>query len=80
LLTAIALDIKFCCNYFFDSSYIGITDMAFIGPRMDGQPIGAGLMRDTRECQQIGDTGVPRIAQQRDLVEIDAEPCHGRHP
>ncbi len=56
--------------------HVAAADVALVGARMRGQPIGPGIMRDPAEMQHIGHPGAPRIAQQRDLVEVDAEPGH----
>ena len=56
---------------------VGAADMPLVGPRMRRQPIGAGLVRDPAKAQHVRHAGPPRIAQQRDLVEVDAESGHG---
>src|SRR5262249_13737680 len=48
----------------------------FVGARMHGDAARTGLERDAGEGPQVGHAGAPRIAQQRDLVEVDAESGH----
>ena len=80
-LVGIALDVELASrapglHQLCQRRYVGAADVALVGPRMDGQSVDAGIMRDAREFQHIGDPGMPRVAQERDLVEIDAEPSH----
>ena len=51
--------------------------MPLVGAGMHRQPVGAGIVGDVPEAPDIGHPGAPRVAQQRDLVEVDAEPSHG---
>src|SRR5262249_45525664 len=50
--------------------------MALVRPGMHGDPVGSGVMRDEGKFQQVRYARVPRVAQQGDLVEIDAETGH----
>ena len=44
--------------------------MAFVGPRMHGDAIGAGLMRDAGEFQQIGHTGCRELRNSAILLRL----------
>ena len=61
-----------------DRCHIGAADVALIGARMHGQPLGAGLQRDAGEMGDVGHAGAARVAQQGELVEVDAETGHAR--
>src|SRR6185312_7118923 len=55
---------------------VGAADVPLVGARMHGQAIGAGLLRNFGETEHVGHAGMAGIAEQRDLVEVDAEPGH----
>ena len=59
-----------------EPGHIAAADVRLIGPGMRSEPVGAGPMGDPAEAQDVRHAGSPRVAQQRDLVEIDAEPGH----
>ena len=44
--------------------------------REDERRFGAGVQRDACEAGDVGHAGAPRVAQQGDLVEVDAETGH----
>lgn len=49
------------------------TDVTRIWPRMHRQAVGACIQACTSSLQNIGHLATTRIAQDRDLVEINAE-------
>ena len=61
-----------------EPDHIAAADVALVRAGMRSQPVGAGPMRDPAKAQDVRHAGAPRVAQQRDLVEIDAEPGHRR--
>ena len=80
-LVGIALDVQLATrpprpHQLGQRRHVAAADMALVGTRMHGQPVGAGIVRDAREAQHIGHPGMPRVAQQRDLVEVDAQSGH----
>ena len=52
-------------------------DVALIRSWMHGQPVRAGRMGERGEAEQVGHAGSASVAQQGDLVEVDAQACHG---
>jgi hypothetical protein len=60
-----------------EPEHVVAADVALVRARVHGQPIGAGPMGDPAKAQHVRHTRPARVAQQRDLVEIDAEPGHG---
>jgi len=59
-----------------EAENVSAADMPLVGSRMRRQPVGAGIVRDPAKAAYVRNTGTPRIAQQGDLVEIDAETGH----
>src|SRR5439155_24579325 len=51
-------------------------DMALVGARVDREAVGAGIVGDPGEVEDVGNAGAPRVAQQRDLVEIYRKAGH----
>jgi hypothetical protein len=43
---------------------------------MHGQPLGPGIVCDPREIEDVGHAGVPRVAQEGDLVEVHRQAGH----
>ena len=81
-LVGIALDVQLAArpprpHQFGQRRHVAAADVPLVGTRMHGQPVGPGIVRDAREAQHVGHPGVPRVAQQRDLVEVDAQSGHG---
>ncbi len=66
----------FCFDRLGEARDIGAADVTFVGTRMDGDAARAGLDGEAGERGDIRHAGVSRIAQQRNLVEIDAEAGH----
>src|SRR5580704_6515829 len=50
--------------------------MPFVGSGVDRDPPRAGLVGEPGEFKHIWHAGAPRVAEQCDLVEVDAESCH----
>jgi len=56
--------------------HVSAADMPRVRPRMHGDAVGAGVQRDARSRGDRRDAEAARVAQQRDFVEVDAEPGH----
>ena len=48
-------------------------DVALIGARVHGDAVRAGLQRQRRSTQHAGNAQLARVAQQRDLVDVDRQ-------
>ncbi len=58
--------------------HVVVVDVAAILAQMRGDAVGAGLDRKKRRAHGIGDGAATRVADGRDMVDVDAKPqrCH----
>ena len=73
------LEVERQIDLFAQPLYVAVGDVAPILAQMGGDPVGAGLGRDVRRAQRIGIAPAARVAEGRDVVDVDAKAQPGRH-
>src|SRR5690606_14287390 len=56
--------------------HVVMADVARVRTRMHGDAVRAGIEAGPRGADHVGIAATTRVAQHRDLVEVDAEPGH----
>jgi hypothetical protein len=68
----IALNIEFCGEQRLQQLHIAVSDMALVGPGVDGNALGPELLTIDRHLLHIGDISAPGIAESGNLIDIYA--------
>ena len=61
-----------------ETAHVVVVDVPAVLPQMRGDAVGAGFDREQRRAHGIGDRAAARVADGRDMIDVDAEPerCH----
>ena len=76
VVAGISLDVEFCVDHFAQVMDILVRDVPGVGPRVNGDPIRPKRLDARGRLHHIGFLSTPGVAQGRNLVHVDAEPCH----
>ena len=83
IVVGITLDVEFGlvlgAQHRIEVAHILVGDVARVGTRMHRDAVASGVEAGARRLQNVGKIFAARVAQQRDLVDVDAEPNHRRH-
>jgi hypothetical protein len=60
-------------QFVLEARYIGIRDVAAIFAKVRGDAIGSPFNREVRGAQRVGMHAAARIAQRRNVIDVDAK-------
>jgi hypothetical protein len=65
-----------------EAAHVVIEDVSTVLPQMRRDAVGASFDRQQRRANGIGDRAAARVADGRDMIDVDAKPerCHGAAP
>ena len=61
-----------------EAAHVVVVNVPAVLAQMRGDSVGAGFDRHERRADRIGDRAAARVADGRDMIDVDAEPkrCH----
>ena len=72
LIGGVAFDVKFRADGFFELVDVFVPGVALVGTGVDGDTLGPEIFAVAGDLQQVGIIGSAAVADEGDLVEVDA--------